>query len=247
MKKSFVWAAVFVSASLAIPAAMANTHILGVDVSSYQGSGINWTSVHNDGVDFAFAKATEGYDYYEDADYAGNMSRGKAAGVQMGAYHFTHCYANTPSEEATYFWNFAGGYIKADGKSIDPMIDFEVFEGHDGTSTYTQWFNDWAADVKAKTSSFMRPVIYCSAGTGACDLNSTITLSAFIADYNGENLYTGGPWSCCTSCNVWGNSNSWTYWQCSDSGAISGISGGVDLDAYNDTLADLIAYQGVGQ
>jgi lysozyme len=244
MKKSLC-AAVVVTAFLASMSVRANTHILGIDVSSDQGS-INWTDVHNDGVDFAFVKATEGYDYYEDPDYATDMANGKAAGVQMGAYHFTHCYVNTPAEEATYFWNYAGGYIKADGKSIDPMIDLEVFDGVDGASTYTAWMNDWANDVKAKTSSFMHPVIYISA-CNACVLNTGIELSAWIADYNGENLYTGGPWSTCTSCNVWGGSNSWTYWQVSDTGAIAGISGDVDLDAYNDTLADLIAYQGVGE
>jgi lysozyme len=245
MKKLF-YSAVVLTASLATLSVRANTHILGVDVSSYQGSGINWTSVHNDGVAFAFAKATEGVNYFQDPDYAGNMSRGKAAGVQMGAYHFTHCWVNTPASEATYFWNFAGGYIKADGKSIDPMIDLETFNGVDGASTYTAWMNAWATDVKAKTTAFMRPVIYISA-CNACVLNTSIALSADIADYNGENLYTGGPWSTCTSCNVWGNSNSWTYWQVSSTGSITGISGNVDLDAYNDTLADLKAFQGVGQ
>jgi lysozyme len=245
--KLSTWAAIVVAACVANSNVKAE-NILGIDVSSYQGS-INWTDVHNAGVDFAFVKATEGYDYYEDPDYASNMANGKAAGVQMGAYEFSHCYANTPAQEATYFWNYAGGYIKADGKSIDPMIDFEVFDGHDSTSTYTAWFNDWATDVKAKTSSFMRPVIYCSAGTGACDLNTSIALSAFIADYNGENLYTGGPWSCCTSCNAWDvdGTGNWTYWQCSSTGSIPGISGDVDLDAYPDSLADLKAYQGVGE
>jgi len=237
--------AVAVTAFLANLSVRANTHILGIDVSSDQGS-INWTDVHNGGVDFAFVKATEGYDYYEDPDYATDMANGKAAGVQMGAYHFTHCWINTPSEEATYFWNYAGGYIKADGKSIDPMIDLEIFDGVDGAANYTDWMNDWANDVKGKTSSFMHPVIYISA-CNACVLNTSIELSAWIADYNGENLYTGGPWSTCTSCNVWGNSNSWTYWQVSSTGSVPGISGDVDLDAYNDTLADLIAYQGVGK
>jgi lysozyme len=237
-----------------VPGRAQANNILGIDVSAYQGGSINWTSVKGDGVVFAFSRATTGYDYSEDSTYPGNMSRGKAAGVYMGAYHFSHLYANTPSEEATYFWNYAGGYIKADNKSLDPMVDFEVFSGHDGTSTYTAWFNDWSADVKAKTSSFMHPVIYCSACAGACDLieyndAGGITLSAWIADYDGENLYTGNPWGSCDCCNAWvtgcGTGN-WTYWQVSDTGAISGISGHVDLDAYPLSAADLIAYQGVG-
>src|SRR3569833_2723999 len=65
------------------------THsLLGIDVSSYQGY-ITWSSVYGDGVRFAIAKATEGTSW-TDADFAGNMSRGKTQGLKMGAYHFCH-------------------------------------------------------------------------------------------------------------------------------------------------------------
>ncbi len=250
MKRS-VQTPAMIAAALAlafVPGRAQANNILGIDVSAYQGGSINWTSVHNDGVKFAFCRAVTGYNYSEDSTYPGNMSRGKAAGVYMGAYQFSHLYANTPSQEATYFWNYAGGYIKADNKSLDPMIDFEVFSGHDGASSYTAWFNAWSSDVKAKTSAFMHPVIYASICNGMCDLTTSCTLSQWAASYNGENLYTGGPWSTCKSCNYVnpGGSANWTYWQVSDTGRISGISGNVDLDAYPLSAADLIAYQGVG-
>ena len=249
MKKSIQTPAMIAAAlALAFVPGRAQANILGIDVSAYQGGSINWTSVHNGGVKFAFCRAVTGYDYSEDSTYPGNMTRGKAAGVYMGAYQFSHLYANTPSEEATYFWNYAGGYIKADNKSLDPMIDFEVFSGHDGASSYTAWFNAWSSDVKAKTSSFMHPVIYASVCNGMCDLTTACTLSQWAADYNGENLYTGQPWTTCKSCNYAdpGGSADWTYWQVSDTGSIPGISGNVDLDAYPLSAADLIAYQGVG-
>jgi lysozyme len=93
----------------------------------------------------------------------------------------------------------------------------------------------------------MHPVLYASAGNGMCDLTTACTLSAWVANYNGENLYTGNPWSCCTGCNYVspGTQNGWTYWQVSSTGAICGISGNVDLDAYPLSLALLIAYQGL--
>jgi lysozyme len=239
------------TAALASTPLMAN-NLLGIDVSSYQGS-INWSTVKANGVNYAFAKATEG-NYYIDGDFVSNMNNGKNAGVQMGAYHFCRPDLNYPSTEANYFWSEAGGYIKSDGKSIFPMLDFETYNGHVGTSNYTQWMNDWSADVKAKDGTFLHPVIYTSAGAGACDLieydkPGGITLSAFIANYNGENLYTGNPWSCCTCCNAWVTgcgSGNWTYWQVSSTGRIGGISGDVDLDAYAGTLADLKSWQGVG-
>ncbi|HZV33664.1 MAG TPA: glycoside hydrolase family 25, partial [Verrucomicrobiae bacterium] len=77
-----------------------------------------------------------------------------------------------------------------------------------------------------------------------CDLNSSITLTPWIADWNGENLYSGNPWSTCTSCQEWG-AGVWTFWQASDSGRIKGITGKVDLDTFNGTLAQLVASQGL--
>jgi lysozyme len=223
------------------------THSLfGIDVSNFQGF-VTWSSVHGNGADFAFAKATEGTTF-TDADFSGNMSRGKGAGMQMGAYHFARPANNCVSPEANHFWAVAGGQITADGKSLFPTLDLEVFSGHSCQNSYTDWANQWAADVKAKTSHFLRPVIYISA-CNACFLNSGITLSAWIADYNGQNLFTGNPWSTCCSCDVWDggrcNSNTWTYWQVSSSGSIGGVSGNCDFDAYNDTLALLKSNQGV--
>lgn len=226
-------------------------NIFGIDVSSYQGSP-NWSDVHGNGADFAFAKATEG-NYYEDADFKSNMTNGKAAGMQMGAYHFARPDVDCPATDANYFWAFAGGYIVDDGKSLYPMVDFETFNGSDCVSDYTAWMNDWSADVKAKTSAFLHPVIYCSACSGACDLiqynlSGGVTLSAWIADYDGQNLYTGAPWGDCDCCNAWitdCGSGNWTYWQVSSTGSIGGVSGDCDFDAYPDSLADLKSYQGV--
>ena len=242
MKKTFTCAASLISAALAATSAQAE-NILGIDVSAYQGT-INWTDVHSSGVDFAFVAATEGI-VYQDPDYATYMANGKAAGVQMGAYDEAEPDTDTPAQDANYFWSYAGSYIKADGKSISPAVTFTIFEGHDGTATYTQWFNQWSADVQAKTTNSMNPAIYVSACSGACDLTTNITLVGWLANYNGENIYTGNPWSECAGCDPWG-AGVWTYWQASDTGAIEGISGDVDLDAYNGSLASLKANEGVG-
>lgn len=236
MKKTLQTVIAILSATLAITSANAN-NLFGIDVSSYQGS-INWTTVHANGVQFAFAKATEG-NYYQDADYKINMANGKSAGVQMGAYDFSRPDLDTPATEANYFWSFAGGKILADGKTISPAIIFDTFNGHVGTSTYTQWFNDWAADVKAKTTNSMAPVINSSCAN-LCGMEPGLTLGLWVSNYNGENLYTGNP-GC--SCSV---ATPWVYWQVTSTGAIGGISGNVDFDAYNGTLTKLKSQEGVG-
>jgi len=73
--------AVVVTAS---PAQAATT--AGIDVSRYQGS-INWTSVRNAGIQFAFIKTTEGTTV-KDANFAANYVGAYNAGVIRGAYHF---------------------------------------------------------------------------------------------------------------------------------------------------------------
>jgi lysozyme len=253
MKKLITITSVLATACLMTSAVKA-TNIAGIDV--YNGTGtVNWSTVKASGASFAFVKATCGYDYSEQSDYGSNMTKGKAAGLQMGAYHFSHLYANTPAQEASYFWNYASPNIKSDGDSIMPMIDFEIFSGHDGTSTYTAWFNTWSADVKAKDSTALRPVIYASAGNGMCDLiqynlPGGIALGGWIADYNlcGNTLYTGNPWCVDDCCNPYvtacGTGN-WTYWQCSSTATFGGIHP-CDLDAYPGTVAQLKTNQGVG-
>src|SRR5205823_7221062 len=169
------------------------------------------------------------------------------AGMQMGAYHFARPASNCANAEADHFWAVAGGKITADGKSVYPMVDFESFGGHACYSSYTGWMNAWSSRVKSKTSHFLHPVIYASAGNGMCDLSTSCTLSEWVANWNGQNLYTGNPWSCCTSCNYVspGTTCGWTYWQVSSTGSICGISGNTDFDAYNDTLQNLKDWQGV--
>jgi lysozyme len=224
------------------------THsLLGIDVSHYQGS-INWTSVYGDGVRWAYAKAVEGTGYTDPnfSTYAGNA---KAAGLQFGAYDFVHPESGCPSAEVNHFWSVAGGRITADGKSIYPMNDLETFAGVAcSEGSYTTWCNDWSTDLKGHTSNFLHPIIYISA-CNCSHISTAITLSAWIANYNGQNLYTGNPWSTCCSYCRWGSTscgnNTWTMWQVSSTGAISGIGGNVDLDAYNGTLAELTSWQGV--
>lgn len=222
-------------------------NLFGIDVSSAQGS-INWANVYTNGARFAFAKADEGVSV-TDTDFNRNMKRGKNNGLQMGAYHFAYPYANCPSAEANHFWSVAGAYILADGESIFPAVDFDVFSGSACASSYTLWFQDYDLDVKAKTSYFLNCAIIVSA-CNACYLNSDNGLVPWIVNYNGEDLYTGNPWTTCCTCNAWDttgkcNSNAWTYWGVTGTGSIGGVSGDCDFDAFNGTLAELKAWQGI--
>ncbi|HZV34421.1 MAG TPA: glycoside hydrolase family 25 protein, partial [Verrucomicrobiae bacterium] len=149
MKKIILSALPVILAGLAITASAQRP--LGIDVSSYQGN-ITWSKVYSQGVRFSFAKATEGT-YYQDAYFDGNMVNGKAAGVQMGAYHYARPDLDVPASEASYFWNFAQGYLLHDGRSIDPALDLEVFNGYVGATSYADWANQWGTDVASDASA----------------------------------------------------------------------------------------------
>ncbi len=219
-------------------------NLFGIDVSNNNGS-VNWSSVHANGAEFAFCKATEG-NYFQDGTYNANMSNGKNAGLKMGAYDFGRPDQNCASTEANYFWSFAGGKISADGKTIFPVIDFEVF-GHACQPSYTDWINAWGGYVQGKTSAAMHPIVYASACSGMCDLTTSCTLEAWVAIYNGQNLYTGHPWTSCASCNFkQPGGQYWVWWQVTSSGSIGGVSGSCDFDAYFSTLSHMVANDLVG-
>jgi autotransporter-associated beta strand protein len=220
---------------------------LGIDVSSYQGGSINWTSVKGAGYTFAWAKATEGGGV-NDADFVVNENNGKAAGVLMGAYHYAHPELNSPATEANHFWSVAGSYILADGKTLMPMLDIEgnAFNGNVGASSISDWINSWCTDVIQKAANAgvsIKPAIYVSA-CNACPFDSTVgQYFCDIANYgssNGSNnpQSPGTPWTACTGCERWG-SGGWNFWQYESVGTVPGISGNVDHDVFNGTAAGL--------
>ena len=133
---------------------------MGVDVSSYQGSGVNWSGVKRGYR--RWAKATEGT-YRYDADFAINENNGKAPAFYMGAYHFARPDLNSPGSEASYFWSSGGGYIKADGKTLMPTLDLETFNGVVGASSYSAWANSWCDDHRERcqwNGVKVTPVLY---------------------------------------------------------------------------------------
>lgn len=217
----------------------------GIDV--FAGNGvITWSTVKSAHISFAWAKATEGT-YYHDTNFVNNQVNGKAAGVYMGAYHFCRPDLDSPSTEANYFWAFAKNYVLKDGKTLMPMLDFETFNGVVGASSYADWCNQWCYDVQTNAAAAgvsVTPVIYCSACSGACDLDSSdAEWGAWIADYNGQNPQTGTPWSVCTSCEAWGP-GIWNFWQFTSTTNIPGVpgtysSGLCDADVFNGTTNQL--------
>ena len=242
----FLSGAVILGLALAFgPARALAQRPLGVDVSHYDGA-INWTNVKSSGIGFAWAKATEGVSI-PDAYFTINAVNAKAAGVYIGAYHFAHPEDNTPSAEANYFWSVAGNYIKGDGLSIQPVLDYETFTATNsipvGATSYADWANQWCNAIVSKAAAAgvtVLPVIYtATGGGGACNLDGSVAQwNSWIAQPDNGNPQTGNPWED-GGCEEWG-SGVWTAWQYSWTGSVPGITGAVDLDVFNGTSNQMV-------
>ncbi len=212
---------------------------VGIDVSSYQGTP-NWSSIKSCGWTFAWAKATEGVSI-NDPDYRYNINNAKANGVYVGAYHFAHPEANSPGSESSHFWSIINGDIQKDGKSMQPVLDFEVFSGHVSASSYSDWANQFNNNILNDASGkgvTIKPMLY-SSSCSMCDFDGSVSQwLPWIADYNGESSQTGTPWSSCSGCDHW---DEWTAWQYNDSGSVCGVSGGCDVDVFNGSSSALVS------
>ncbi len=211
---------------------------LGIDVSSFQGSSINWVSVKSAGITFAWAKATQGT-YYVDADFPINEANAKAAGVLIGAYHFADYNAdpgtNGAIAEANYFWAQAKNYVAGGGSYLMPMLDVEFSFTNNTGASVALWVNQWCTTVSnlaAASGVTVTPVIYTDGSIGG-SLSSTVTQwPLWMASPNGANTQTGDP----NTTSPWG---AWTIWQYGQA-TISGITTGVvDEDVFDGSAAEL--------
>jgi lysozyme len=91
----------------------------GIDVSAHQDT-IGWDSVANDGIEFAYIKATEGRDF-TDARFDENWRGAGRAGLDRGAYHFfTLC--SPGADQARHFLDVA----PPDDDALAPAVDLEL-------------------------------------------------------------------------------------------------------------------------
>lgn len=211
------------------------TRALGIDVSSYQGEP-NWTSIASDGIQFAYAKATQG-NYYIDADFSYNMTNGTAAGVVMGAYDFADFTVN-PNTEANYFLATAGPYVGAG--YMHPMLDVEDTGSGDNASEISSWVNTWCTDVQNATG--VQPIVYTYIDFADDYLNSSVTQwPLWMSNPNSSSVQTGGP----NSTSPW---STWDIWQYDTSATLSGIPSGdeVDEDVANGDMTTFVIPDLVG-
>ena len=195
----------------------------GIDVSHWQGT-INWSKVKAAGMQFAFMKATESTTY-TDTQLATNWAGVQAVGMYRGAYHFARPKVGTAPAQAKYFVSKVGSFQGAG--TLPPVLDLEASGGL-GVTDLRNWTATWLQTVEQLTGR--TPIIYVSPAFWEHYLGNSTAFTRYplwIAHYGVSTPRVPGGWP------------TWTFWQRTSSGTVSGISGNVDMNRFNGTTAQL--------
>jgi lysozyme len=194
--------------------------VQGIDVSEYQGT-INWTQVHASGRGFAIARVSDGTGH-PDSTFSTNWSGIKAAGMVRGVYQFFRA-SEDPTAQANLLLSGVGTLAPND---LAPVADVEVSDGVSGSQLVSN-LATWVSVIKNATGR--EPMIYAAPGfwNGLPNTAQFSSVVLWVADWQVNCPDTPTPWS------------GWSFWQYTDTGSVPGISGNVDLDQFNGTLAQL--------
>jgi lysozyme len=196
----------------------------GIDVSKYQGD-IDWHAVRGDNIRFAYIKATEGGDVF-DNKFNQNWQNAKEAGIKRGAYHFVY-WCRSLSEQADWFIK----NVPKDPDALPPVLDVE-WNGHSPTcpkrlskevaQNEMAWFLH-----KVEKHYGKRPVIYAD-----ISFHKDVLSGGEFAEYPFwirsvkypiQEKYPGRAWS---------------FWQYTATGKVAGIKGNVDRNVFAGEPAD---------
>ena len=235
---------VFVIPSLA----QDNTYSKGIDVSACNGN-IDWNQVSQQGIRFAYVRASIGHDLENypnqlyndcsnrqgwkgatDTKFVDNIEGAKSAYIWVGAYHAAKPdLGNDAADEAKWFVSVAKDYIKPGylRPALDIEWDHSNVESKD--SEYLKnWTDLWMSTVKDLTG--VEPIIY----TNNYYVRQCLAGETSLANYDVWMADTQSN----TEPNLEGIWSIWSVWQ-HGTGSVQGIKSDVDLDYLNDNIGGL--------
>jgi lysozyme len=211
----------------------------GIDVSAAGQGAVNWERVHADGIEFGYAKATQGT-YYIDERFSDNWSGMRDAGILRGAYHFFD-----PREDgADQAHDFLAKVGTLNDSDLPPALDIECptggseclgFPGGSGEAPSADIYARARDFVDAVEAATHRRVLIYTFGDffheNGIDPLALDSQPLFLADYGTDCPSAPAPWT------------GLRFWQYADQPIISGVSaGGLDHDYFFGTLAELKAF-----
>ncbi|MBB6259842.1 lysozyme [Paenochrobactrum gallinarii] len=191
--------------------------IHGTDVSKYQTT-VDWNAARKSGISFAFIKATEGGDRFDER-FTEHWGASRAAHVKRGAYHFYY-FCRTAADQARWFIK----NVPNDPSALPPVLDMEW-----NASSPTCKLRPNAAIVRKEMLTFLnmvekhygkRPIIYTTVDFfDDNDLRQLKHYPFWLRSTAGHPDEKYGP-------------HPWTFWQYTGTGSIPGISGDADINVF---------------
>ncbi|ASR47221.1 glycoside hydrolase [Paenibacillus kribbensis] len=196
----------------------------GIDVSRYQGK-IDWKAAKEDGISFAFIKASQGQRYV-DPTFITNAKGARAAGILLGAYHFVDATSvNTAKAEARHFAEVLDQVGGAKTLDLPAVMDYENNPG--GLSSAAIHEVALAFLTEFEQVSGRKPMVYTGNAFAAHFKAPLGSYKLWIARYSTRVPNDTTTWK------------RWDLWQYSDSGKVNGIKGNVDLNEFDGTVDEL--------
>lgn len=214
----FLFLLIFLSCN-SITERMDGYEVHGIDISHYQ-SLIQWDTIADQEIHFAFAKATEGGSW-QDKHYCNNWKEMKRVGLKRGAYHFFR-----PTVSAIdQMRNFAE-QVDLETGDLPPVLDVEVADGVSKT-VLIERVREWLLLAEAQYQ--VRPILYSNYNFYREHLAGEFAeYPVWIARYSERTPYLS-------------RHKEWDFWQYGDRGRLAGIEGDVDLNVFNGTMEKLEA------
>lgn len=185
----------------------------GIDVSNHQGN-IIWKDIDQSLVNFVFIKATEGTTF-TDKSFSKNWQESQEAGFLRGAYHY-FTITSDGKKQAEHFINT----VPKEKNSLPPVIDIE--DVGDNQAKLIIELREYA-DIVEKHYG-VKPIFYVNKQT----------YELYIRDNFKDHVI----WYA-----VYGSEppiDSWTIWQYTDNGSVSGIKGPVDFNVFKGNKEDIM-------
>ncbi len=206
--------------------------VRGVDVSVYQGD-IDWDTLADQDIDFAFIKATEGSGS-QDSRFAENWQAARQTDLLVGAYHFL----SFDSSGSTQADNIIATVPNETG-ALPVVVDVECYADYCATMPTKQQVRDildpLLADLEAHYGA--PPILYATADY----------YDSYLRDGYGENpIWIRSVFTPPTL----PDGRAWDLWQYSNREKLPGYEGDedyIDLNVFRGTLDELKSLRASGQ
>lgn len=194
--------------SIASASAAGEEAIRGVDVSHFSGS-VDWDVVANQGLHFAYVKATEGVDG-ADPLFAAHWKDLEGSGLHRGAYHF-YVTEDDPEAQARFFLETA----RPGPGDLRPVVDVETI-GHGTEPGWPDGLRRFLEIVEEEVG--VAPIVYTSPKFWSAHVKEDLGhYPLWIAEYGVEEPTVPSGW------------DGWWLWQWKGDARLSGVEKDVDL------------------